>query len=109
MKYFQRLNGYNLLAKALTDVLLGAHDGDVSATVHGGLEEGIHRSLPSGDILLVVRRVVRKALPPVLLSLLRFIEIGCHDFERTRRHLPMARTGTHRLLQTASKEGRARG
>lgn len=59
-----------LLAKSLADVVVGTHDSIVSTSAHGSLEEIVNHPLSSGDILLVIGKVIGKTLPFVLLGLL---------------------------------------
>lgn len=96
-----------LLAEALADVFVGAHDGDVGAVAHGRLEQGVHQPLSSRDVLLVVGGVVVEPPPPVLIRLLRLVEIRGQDPEGAAGDPAMA-GACGAPLQPATQERRAR-
>lgn len=75
-----------LRAETLADVVIRAHDSIVSSGSHGGLEQRVHSTFSSGDVLLVIRFVVGKALPSVLLGLLVLIDFSS-NLEARRRDL----------------------
>ena len=55
-KYTNQNTNY-LLAKASAGVIVGAHDSMVSPGTHRSLEESVHHSLSSRNVLLIVRNV----------------------------------------------------
>lgn len=95
-----------LLAKTLADVIMGAHDRIVSSAVHGSLEECVHHSLSSSNVLLVIWYVVCKACPSVLRSLLLLI-IFAHNLETLRQNPLLADLRAH-LLQALPQKCWAR-
>ena len=76
-----------LRSKSLADVVVGAHDGVVSSGHLRGLEQRVNHTLPSGDVLLVIRHVLYQMSPSVLLRLLLLICV----FSRRRRNLEVPR------------------
>nr|GMD01429.1 Pentatricopeptide repeat-containing protein, chloroplastic [Ipomoea batatas] len=80
----------DLLAKALADVFIRAKDSVVSASTHRSLEERVNQSLSPGDILLIIRDVLYKPLPPVLIGLFLLINLGLSCLGRLgcNPHLP---------------------
>nr|GMC91874.1 Pentatricopeptide repeat-containing protein, chloroplastic [Ipomoea batatas] len=88
-----QINKYDiedLLTKALTDIFIRAKDSVVSASTHRSLEERVNQSLSPGDILLVIRDVLYKSLPPVLIGLFLLINLGLSCLGRLgcNPHLP---------------------
>nr|GMC97569.1 Pentatricopeptide repeat-containing protein, chloroplastic [Ipomoea batatas] len=65
-------------------------DSVVSASTHRSLEESVNQSLSPGDILLVIRDVLYKPLPPVLIGLFLLINLGLSCLGRLgcNPHLP---------------------
>lgn len=64
----------NLLLKTLANVLIGAKNGIVSSGSHGSLEDRVNHTFASGDVLLVIRRVVGKSPPSVSIGLFVFFD-----------------------------------
>lgn len=95
-----------LLAKTLADVIMGAHDRIVSSALHGSLEECVHHSLSSSNVLLVIWYVVCKACPSVLRSLLLLV-IFAHNLETLRQNPLLADLRAH-LLQALPQKCWAR-
>lgn len=73
-----------LRAKSSADVVIGAHDGQVSSVAHRSLEEGVDHTLSSGDVLLIIGGVKGKAFPFVLVGLLFFFDCLCYNLEAPR-------------------------
>lgn len=54
---YRNQNTNYLLSKASTGVIVGAHDSIVSPGTHRSLEESVHHSLSSCNVLLIVGNV----------------------------------------------------
>ena len=79
--FFQFYSIY-LRAKPLAEVFIGTQDSVVSSISLGGLEEGVDHTFPSGDVLLVIRYIISKTFPSVLVGLVLIIAVfGCNYLE----------------------------
>lgn len=95
-----------LRAETLTNVFIRVQDSNVSSISHGSLEETVHQTFSSGDVLLIVRGITIKVSPSICFGLLGFIKISSHDLESTSAESPIAWARAH-LLQATPKESRA--
>lgn len=69
-----------VLAKGAANVIIRAHNSIVSSTSHRSLKEGIHRTFPSSNVLLIIGHIKCKSSPSIFWSLLLLIHLR-HNFK----------------------------